>query len=279
MIMYGVIDFSLIDTMPGGFGPFAPPAGWQGDYRQYLQARFDGDIGARQQIAVVGRIIVRKLEGHADRVHRTSCRRGTGIRTFRVVVDQSQLTQHQHPAFGRFFHPTGSVSIPDWGRCLPVFYWRHHVRQIRTSSRTGHHRAWHRERGLPQVPPLQHWQPDSGGRPATSKGFAPVADREFNRWKELGRSVCKGQKAISLWMPLTVKRRDKDDFSGASGDTGEVFTVFKLAPRWFSLEQTEGEDYIEPVESPQWDAEAALAHWISRWSTSISWTAMCRAMR
>jgi hypothetical protein len=87
--------------------------------------------------------------------------------------------------------------------------------------------------------------------------LSPIAS--FNRWKELGRSVCKGQKAISLWMPLTVKRRDKDDFSGASGDTGEVFTVFKLAPRWFSLEQTEGEAYIEPVESPQWDAEAALA--------------------
>lgn len=61
--MYGVIDFSLIDTMPGGFGSFAPPAGWQGDYLQYLRARFDGDIGARQQIAVVGRIIVRKLDG------------------------------------------------------------------------------------------------------------------------------------------------------------------------------------------------------------------------
>lgn len=60
--MYGVINFSLIDTMPGGFGPFAPPAGWQGDYRQYLQARFDGDIGVRQQIAVVGRNIVRKPE-------------------------------------------------------------------------------------------------------------------------------------------------------------------------------------------------------------------------
>lgn len=87
--------------------------------------------------------------------------------------------------------------------------------------------------------------------------LSPIAS--FNRWKELGRSVCKGQKAISLWMPLTVKRRDKDDSSGDFGDTGEVFTVFKLAPRWFSLEQTEGEDYIEPVESPQWDAEAALA--------------------
>ncbi len=59
--MYGLIDFSLIDTMPGGFGVFAPPAGWQGDYRQYLQARFDGDIGVRQQIVVVGRIFVSKI--------------------------------------------------------------------------------------------------------------------------------------------------------------------------------------------------------------------------
>lgn len=59
--MYGVIDFSRIDTLPGSLGPFAPPAGWQGDYRQYLQTRFDEDIGVRQQIAVVGRIIV--LEG------------------------------------------------------------------------------------------------------------------------------------------------------------------------------------------------------------------------
>ena len=44
--MYGVIDFSLIDTMPGGTGAFAPPAGWQGDYRQFLLARFKGDCGA-----------------------------------------------------------------------------------------------------------------------------------------------------------------------------------------------------------------------------------------
>ena len=60
--MYGVIDFSRIDTRPGGFGPFAPPAGWQGDYRQYLQERCDGDIGVQQQIAVVGRILVRKRD-------------------------------------------------------------------------------------------------------------------------------------------------------------------------------------------------------------------------
>ncbi len=86
--------------------------------------------------------------------------------------------------------------------------------------------------------------------------LSPIAS--FNRWKELGRSVCKGQKAISLWMPITIKRKDKSEVSGESDDTGEVFTVFKLAPRWFSLEQTEGEEYTEPVESSQWNVEAAL---------------------
>ncbi len=61
--MYGVIDFSLIDTMPGGQGAFAPPAGWQGDYRQFLRTRFDSDCGARQHIAVVGRRLFIKIEG------------------------------------------------------------------------------------------------------------------------------------------------------------------------------------------------------------------------
>lgn len=65
--MYGVIDFSRIDTLPGSLGPFAPPAGWQGDYRQYLQTRFDEDIGVRQQIAVVGRVLVNQAGGTATR--------------------------------------------------------------------------------------------------------------------------------------------------------------------------------------------------------------------
>jgi hypothetical protein len=76
--------------------------------------------------------------------------------------------------------------------------------------------------------------------------------------KDLGRSVCKGQKAISLCMPITVKRRNPDPDGDSSSDGGELFTLFKLAPRWFSLEQTEGDDYVEPIESPQWDADVAL---------------------
>lgn len=86
--------------------------------------------------------------------------------------------------------------------------------------------------------------------------LSPIAS--FGRWKTLGRSVRKGEKALSLWMPITVKRREAQ-VADEPADAEEVFTRFKWVPRWFSLEQTEGEDYTEPVESPQWDAEAALA--------------------
>jgi hypothetical protein len=86
--------------------------------------------------------------------------------------------------------------------------------------------------------------------------LSPIAS--FNRWKELGRSVSKGQKALSLWMPITVKHRDTESGSDSSNDNIRLLTLFKLAPRWFSLEQTEGEDYIEPTESPQWNSDVAL---------------------
>ncbi|MBK8762375.1 MAG: DUF1738 domain-containing protein [Sulfuritalea sp.] len=86
--------------------------------------------------------------------------------------------------------------------------------------------------------------------------LSPIAS--FNRWKELGRSVSKGQKALSLWMPITVKHRDTESDGDLSNDNIRLLTLFKLAPRWFSLEQTEGEDYIEPIESPQWNADVAL---------------------
>lgn len=86
--------------------------------------------------------------------------------------------------------------------------------------------------------------------------LSPIAS--FIRWKELGRSVSKGQKALSLWMPITVKRRASESDRDVTDNGERLLTLFKLAPRWFSLEQTEGEDYVEPIESPQWDADAAM---------------------
>jgi len=64
--------------------------------------------------------------------------------------------------------------------------------------------------------------------------MAPIAS--FLRWKELGRSVTKGQKALSLWMPITVKRRDSESDDGSIEESSRLLTLFRLAPRWFSLD-------------------------------------------
>jgi hypothetical protein len=64
MNMYGVIDFSLIDTMPGGFGPFAPPSWMAGRLPAIPASTLRWRQSARgQQIAVVGRILLRKIKG------------------------------------------------------------------------------------------------------------------------------------------------------------------------------------------------------------------------
>jgi hypothetical protein len=47
--------------------------------------------------------------------------------------------------------------------------------------------------------------------------LSPIAS--FGRWKALGRSVRKGEKALSLWMPITVKRREPDVVSSDSASS------------------------------------------------------------
>ena len=75
----------------------------------------------------------------------------------------------------------------------------------------------------------------------------------FPRWKELGRYVKRGQKALTLCMPITVKGK-KDD----ADDEPAMFTRFVYRSRWFVLAQTEGEELPEPT-IPSWDAEQALS--------------------
>ena len=97
----------------------------------------------------------------------------------------------------------------------------------------------------------------------TAKGLrlSPIAS--FNAWKEKGRFVQKGQKAISLFMPVSVKRRDKKGAAAESSESGDdkgaAFNVFMLRANWFSLEQTEGADFAPELIAPSWDAETALA--------------------
>lgn len=81
--------------------------------------------------------------------------------------------------------------------------------------------------------------------------ITPIAT--FKKWLELGRTVQKGQKAISLVMPVSFNKKDKD-----GEKTDQKISTFILRPRWFALSQTEGSDYTPPNVIPNWDEQKAL---------------------
>jgi hypothetical protein len=85
------------------------------------------------------------------------------------------------------------------------------------------------------------------------RGIQPGPIATFPRWIELGRHVKRGEKAIVLCQPVTVKDRDAEQNS----DT-PCRTVFIWRPRWFVLAQTDGAEFVAPS-LPQWDKTRALA--------------------
>ncbi len=88
-----------------------------------------------------------------------------------------------------------------------------------------------------------------------ARGIEPGPINTFPAWKDLGRHVKQGERAITLCMPVTVKRKETDD-NGEERDA--TFTTFVYKPRWFVLAQTEGQD-IEVPTIPAWDSDKALS--------------------
>jgi len=87
--------------------------------------------------------------------------------------------------------------------------------------------------------------------------LGPIAS--FNRWKELGRHVKKGEKAIELCMPVTCKRTVKEqDADGTDAEMEITFKRFVYKRKWFMLSQTDGAEYLPPA-IPSWDRAVALA--------------------
>lgn len=87
--------------------------------------------------------------------------------------------------------------------------------------------------------------------------LGPIAS--FNRWKELGRHVKRGEKAIELCMPVTCKRTVKEDTANDNqGETEITFKRFVFRRNWFMLGQTDGAEYTIPA-IPAWDRARALA--------------------
>jgi antirestriction protein ArdC len=81
----------------------------------------------------------------------------------------------------------------------------------------------------------------------------PIAT--FQRWKELGRYVRRGEQAITLCRPITVKRTATAD-DGTEEEAAATFFVYR--PQWFVMAQTDGQAVPEPI-TPTWDKDRALA--------------------
>jgi len=78
--------------------------------------------------------------------------------------------------------------------------------------------------------------------------LGPIAT--FNGWKAKGRYVKKGERAITLWMPLSYTKKDKDG-------NDVTHSYFALKPHWFTISQTDGAPYAEP-DIPGWALDKAL---------------------
>jgi antirestriction protein ArdC len=88
------------------------------------------------------------------------------------------------------------------------------------------------------------------------RGLQPGPINTFPKWRELGRHVKRGERALMLCMPITCKRRDETTEQETSGEG--TFTSFVYKARWFVLTQTEGEE-LQPQVIPDWEATRALA--------------------
>jgi antirestriction protein ArdC len=75
----------------------------------------------------------------------------------------------------------------------------------------------------------------------------------YPRWQELGRHVKRGEKALTLCQPVTVRRKADD-----ATEDDAVIVRFIYRPQWFVLAQTDGQD-LPPVDVPSWDRARALA--------------------
>ena len=81
--------------------------------------------------------------------------------------------------------------------------------------------------------------------------LGPIAT--YKGWQAKGRQVKRGEKALTLCMPVTVKKQDADEASDP-----EYLTAFVYKPRWFVLAQTDGPDHFEPEHLPDWHLSLAL---------------------
>ncbi len=91
----------------------------------------------------------------------------------------------------------------------------------------------------------------------THRNLQPGPLNTYNGWLERKRQVRKGEKGITLCMPMPFKKAAQTD--SVQDETAEPQTchVFRFRAYWFVLAQTEGEDTYVPA-IPGFDIDTAL---------------------
>ena len=93
---------------------------------------------------------------------------------------------------------------------------------------------------------------------AAERGISPAPIASYNKWRELGRQVRRGEKAIVLCRPVTMKRKASEtDAEGNEHEMESTFIRFVFKPYWFFVSQTDGQEYTAPP-IPAWDRARAL---------------------
>ena len=90
------------------------------------------------------------------------------------------------------------------------------------------------------------------------RGLEPGPINTFPGWQELGRTVKRGERALTLCMPITRKARDEEAQENEAENGQRTFTSFVYKPRWFVVSQTVGDDFTPPALTV-WQSDRALA--------------------
>lgn len=108
-----------------------------------------------------------------------------------------------------------------------------------------------------------------------ARGITPGPMATFPEWERLDRHVMRGEKALTLCMPITRSREQDNQDVGEDDAQGDLMTekrvrrsdnvtrkerpvFFVFRARWFVMAQTDGEE-IPPVSVPSWSEDLALA--------------------
>lgn len=89
------------------------------------------------------------------------------------------------------------------------------------------------------------------------RNIEPGPIHTFKGWLSLNRHVRKGEKGITLCMPVMIKDKQKDESSTTQNEDVITRQCFIYRANWFVLSQTDGEELtIDPI--PNWDESLAL---------------------